>query len=348
MSIDSSKLPSSCQSYPPEQDNSNAGVMGSQLLKSMGAQEGCDLQSYYAAIGGSASAGPGGMLGSAEFSAQMNGLKKSGCQVMAAVVGNYLNSIYQSRCVIENDSTNVVTNITIENDISFNAIGPNSVISSTCSNLDWAQNATIQTKALSNISSSSATTIASVAQAGLATTAKQIGRIKEGFQGTSSGSKMIQAIQSKLIQASQSSQVKNAITNIVNKYQITNTMSMSAIAGGALQNIVPCKFTQNAVIDAQLASIISNAYTASVKDSISSFLKSEQGQAISVVSEGAPNVVGAMFANNWMYIVGAIVAVVLGLFLLKFLKSKNANKMLETVSKNPALLKGGFRYHHMM
>lgn len=331
-------LPTSCQFYQPQQDTSNAGNMGSQLLDSMGARQSCDLTSFYAAMAGKASAGPAGMFGGAEFSAQMNGLKKSGCQVMAAIVGNYLNSIYQSRCVIENDSTNTTTDVVIDQTAYLSAAGPGAGI--TCSGgIDINMTGSISAKAISKISSSSASTIAGITQAGLATTAQQIGKIKEGYQGTSSGAKYLQTIQDKLVQASQSSSVKNAITSVVNKYTINQKGFIESLSGAPVVSGKQCTITTNALIDLQLANIISNAYTTDLKDAISAFVSGSQGQVTAVVSAGAPDVVGDMLKNNWMYIAGAIAAVILGLFLLKFLKSKNASKMIDTVAKNPQLLK---------
>ena len=337
-------LPSTCQTYKPEQDDSNAGNMGSQLLNSMGASKSCDLTSFYASMAGKTSAGPAGMLGSAEFAAQMNGLKKSGCQVMAAVVGNYLNSIYQSRCFIENDASESISSATINQNSSFNVVGPGSKI--TCpGGINVTQTASMQVKSLGNISSSTASMIASITQAGLATTAQQVGKIKDGYQGTDSGAKFLQTIQDKLVEQSQSTQVKNAITKVVNNYTVNQNGSINVAAGGVLTVSGPCNVNQTSMMDLQLANIISNAYTSSVSDSIAAFVSGEQGQATSVISGGAPNVVGAFLENNWMYIIGAIAAVILGVFLLKFLKSKNAGKIIDTVAKNPELLKFGGRYY---
>ena len=338
-------LPSTCQTYQPEQDTSNAGNMGSQLLKQLGGTQSCDLTSYYAALAGKTSAGPAGMLGSAEFAGQMNGLKKSGCQVLAAVVGNYLNSIYQSRCFIENDATSSTTNTTISQNANINVSGPGSKF--TCSKLDINQKAGMSVKSLTNISSSTDSTIASITQAGLATTAKQIGQIKDGYQGTDSGAKFLQTIQNKLVQQSQSTQIKDAITAVVNNYSVDQNGIINVTGGGVFTVDRACNLDQNAIIDLQLANIISNAYTSSVTDSIKQFVTGDQGQAASILSGGAPNVVGAFLENNWMYIIGAIAAVILGVFLLKFLKSKNAGKIIDTVAKNPELLKMKFggRYY---
>ena len=329
-------LPSSCQSYAPNQDNSNAGNMGSQLLNSMGAQKSCDLTSFYAAVGGKVSEGPGGLLGSAEISAQMNGLKKSGCQVMAAVVGNFLNSIYQSRCVIENDSTQSTTTVTINQSANVEAVGAGSEVN--CPDgIDINQSATVIAKVINDISTTTSNTIASVAQAGLANTAAQVGKIKDGYQGTSSGAKYLQTIQDKLIQASQSTSLKNAIAGVCNDYTVNQNGNVVAKSGGVVFS-KNCTFTQNSYLDLQLANIISNAYSSDIKSAVSAFLTSKESQDTSTYSEGAPNVVGDMFKNNWMYIVGAVVAVILGIFLLKFMKSKNAAKMFEKATVSRAFL----------
>lgn len=339
--MSSANLPSSCANYAPDLDTSNAGVMGSQLLKRLGANVSCDLSSYYAAMAGKASAGPAGMFGNAEFSAQMNGLKKSGCQVLAAVVGNYLNSIYQARCVIENDSTNTVTSVEVSQNAYISAMGPGSSVNC-LGGIDISQSASIKCKALSNISSSSADAISDVVKAGMATTAGQIGQIKDGFQGTSSGAKYLQTIQDKLIQSSQDSSVKNAITAVINKYSVNPDGSIKAEFGATVNVSGVCKITQNSLLDLQLANIITNAYMATIASSLTSFLNSKEYQNTSVISSGAPDVVGDMLKNNWMYIVGAIVAVVFGVLLLKFAKSKNASKLIDVATKNPELLSAAF------
>ena len=147
------------------------------------------------------------------------------------------------------------------------------------------------------------------------------------------------------MEQSQSTQVKNAITKVVNNYTVNQNGSINVAAGGVLTVSGPCNVNQTSMMDLQLANIISNAYTSSVSDSIAAFVSGEQGQATSVIAGGAPNVVGAFLENNWMYIIGAIAAVILGVFLLKFLKSKNAGKIIDTVAKNPELLKFGGRYY---
>lgn len=339
MSIPQINLPTQCNAYPPAADNSNIGNMGSQLLDSMGGQQSCDLSSFYAAVGGKASAGPGGLFGNAEFSGQLNGLKKSGCQVMASIVGSFLNSVYQARCVIENDNSSTFDTVEINQNAYFNAIGPGSVINCP-GGININQSANLTARVVNTISSTSANTIAGIAQAGLSNAAAQVGQVKDGYQGTGSGSKYLQAIQSKLIQASQSQSVKNAITNAVNNYKVNQNGIVNAISGGVVFSKC-CNVSQDAIIDLQLANIISNAYTTDIKDSVSSFLSNKSSLETSNISDGAPDVVGGMFKNNWMYIVGAVVAVILGIFLLKFLKSKNASKMFDKAKSSSSLSKSG-------
>jgi hypothetical protein len=326
-------LPSQCNAYPPNADTTNMTSMGSALLNKMGMQQsGCDLSTFNAAVAGKGSAGPGGILGSMEMSAQLSGLKKSGCQVVAALLGNYMNSIYLARCSIENDSTNIVTTSTISQTANVEAVGPGSKVFCT-GGINISQSGSITARSISKISSSSANTIAEIAQQGLSNTAAQIGKIKDGYQGTSSGAKSLQAIQSKLENDSQSTTVKNAITSVVNKFSIDQNGNIIATDGGIIMNSASCVITQTSLMDLQLANIISNAYSSSVSDSISAFLQSNDSQSTSLDSQGVPDTVGDMLKNNWALIAGAVVAVALGLFLVSFLKSKNAAKMMDTMSK---------------
>jgi hypothetical protein len=326
-------LPSQCSSYPPNANTTNMTSMGSALLNKMGMQQSsCDLSTFNAAMAGKGSAGPGGMLGSMEMSAQLSGLKKSGCQVVAALLGNYMNSIYLARCAIENDSTNIITTSSINQTANIYAVGPGSKVFCT-GGINISQTGSITARSISKISSSSANAIADIAQQGLSNTAAQIGKIKDGYQGTSSGAKSLEAIQDELQNDSQSTTVKNAITDVVNKFSVDSTGNVYALDGGVVMNSSSCIITQSSLMDLQLANIISNAYSSSVSDTISAFLQSDDSQSTSLESQGVPDTVGDMLKNNWALIAGAVVAVALGLFLVSFLKSKNAAKMMDTMSK---------------
>ena len=67
------------------------------------------------------------------------------------------------------------------------------------------------------------------------------------------------------------------------------------------------------------------------------FAESKQGQTTSIIAEGAPNVVGDFVKNNMMYIIGVVVVVILGFFLMKFMKSKQGQELM---SKGMSSLKG--------
>jgi hypothetical protein len=325
-------LPSKCNSYAPSKDTANLGAMGNALLDKMGIdREGCDLTSWNAAMAAKASAGPAGLAGKVEASIQASGLTKAGCQAIAVLLGNYYNSIYTARCIIENDKTSTISSLTLSQDASLNAIGPNSRIF--CDSLTTNLVGGITVKTISQISDTSISTIASVAQAGLSNTADQLGIVKDGFQSTDSGSKMIQGMQNELRTQAQDSNVKSAITQAKNMYTVNQNGSINATSGGTVTISGPCKITDNAWIDAQIANIVSNAYQTQISEAFKAFLSSKQSQKHISKNTGVPDDIGAMFKNNWMYIVGAVVAIVLGIILLKFLKSKNAAKLIEKASK---------------
>lgn len=329
-----SNLPSQCSAYPPQGNADNVANAASTILSKMSAaSQGCDLNSFNTAIAGQIS-GPLGM-GSAGFAAQASDLKKSGCQSLAAIVGNFTNSVYQARCIIENDDVSATTTVSIDQVVNLNAIGPGSSIQSNCPNgSNWTQNADIKAKVISTISKTSSAKIAEIVQQGLKNTADQIGQIKGGYQGTDSGFQALSSIQSKLQNASQSSQLSNTLTKLAENFSINQGFNYNAIAGGKI-GIVPCVWTANAIIDLQIANIVSAAYTSDITSAVSSFLKSTDSQKVSVISQGVPDSIGAMFnalKSNWIVIVGIIVFLIIGVAAFKFMKSKQGQKLMQDAS----------------
>ena len=322
-----SSYPQSCKQYQPDADSANAGNMTQNILSKLsGAKYNCDLSSFNASVAGKVSAPLD--LGSASFAAQVGTLNKSGCQVVAALVGNYLNSVYQARCVIENDASKSTTQVLFNQNMSETAIGRGSSITSNCpSGGTWSQNLTNTVTSLTSISSASQDSINAIVQAGLNNTVSQLGQIKDGFQGTGSGAQSVTTIQNTIKQQIQDSSVKNAITAAVTNFKYDQAGIFTALQGGTISN-VPCNYSQNAMIDLQIAGIISNAYTSQITESVASFLKSSASQKTGYVDPGAPNVVGALFASNWGIIVGAIALLIIGVVVIKALKTKGVQDAL--------------------
>jgi hypothetical protein len=282
-------------------------------------------------------------MGSADLAASLGDLKKTGCQALATVVGNYLNSVYQAKCVIDNDLTSTTVDIMIDQSLSENAVGPGSSIGDpNCpTGASVIQDATISVKALSNVSATSQSAIASITKQGLKNTLSQLQSQKEGFQGTSTGADDITSMQTKLDNSSQDSNLNNAITNACDNISISQSTSYNALFGGTITN-APCVVDQDAYIHAQLASIISDAYSSTISTELSSFLSSAVSNSQTLTSEGAPNPM-AIFKNQWvLMIIGGIALIAVAFFIMKMYKSKNTGKLgssaIDMISKNPELL----------
>ena len=324
-----SPYPQSCSSFPPGADSSNAGNMAQNILSKLsGASNNCNISSTNAAAAFEAS-GPLG-FGSVKGSAQISNLEKSGCQVVAALVGNYLNSVYQSRCIIENDVSSSVQSVIVNQSFSETANGQGSSITSFCppnTVTSWSQSATIQVRSLQHISSASQNAMVSVVQAGLANTANQLTQVKDGYQSTSSGAQSVSAIQNSITSNIQNSSVKDAITKAITEFNLNQSITVNALNGATISN-TPCIMDQHASMDLILANIISNAYTNEITDSVSQFLTSEIGQKSKSDNQGVPDDIGAMFASNWGIIVGAIALLIIGVVVIKALKTKGVQDAL--------------------
>lgn len=319
-------LPQQCHSFAPNADASNAGEMTKQLMNSIGGSQGCNLDSFYADAAGSMSAGPGGMLGHGSFSMSVGGLHKVGCQSINAVVGNFLNSVYTARCTIENDSTSETTDVEIDQNMFLSAVGPGSVISNNCppGTSKWSESVTVNAKVVTSISKTSAQNIATTVQQGMQNTASQMQKSTSGFQATDSGVKQADEMQQKLMNASQDSSIYNTIVDNCTKFISKQSVTAQAVAGAKIINSLPCTWTPSAVMDLQLANIVSSAYSTSVTSSIGAFLKSDVAQKQVITSKGAPNVVGEMFMSGTIkYIVFGLVICILIAAIFKFKSRKN-------------------------
>ena len=329
--------PSQCASYPPEADTTNAGQMGQMILKHLAAASGgCDMDSFSASLAGSYS-GPLGM-GNANLAATVGNLKKSGCQALSSVVGNYLNSVYQAKCIITNDSQTAWATVSSDQLVSSNAYGPNS-------NVDYGgvictegtsitMTSKISAKIFTNISSTASAQISNVISQGLKNTVAQLQTQNEGFQGTESGANALTTLNNAVKTATQSSAINNAVNGAVTTISNTQTVTRNAFAGGHV--VVPCVINLDSVMDIQIASIVTSAYTGSIQSALTSYLTGAVKQSVELKSQGAPNPMD-IFKSNWMYIVGVIAVVILGFFLMKFMKSKNGAALINKVGKNPEL-----------
>ena len=325
----STGFPSSCKSFAPSTSTSNAGQMTKQLMDSIGGSQGCDMNSMFAAVAGKGSVGFG--MGSASFAASVGDLHKVGCQSINALVGNFLNSVYTARCIVQNDGVKSTTNATINQNMTVNATGAGTVITNTCppGTSDYSQSANISAKVITTISATAIQHIATVIQQGMQNTADQMQKSISGFQATGSGAKQAQEMQQQLTNSAQSSDVKNNITALINKFNESQNLTFNASAG-AVVTVVPCKWTPHAVMDLQIANIVSSAYSSDVTNSIGAFLKSDMAQQQIIKDKGAPDVVGDLFNSGSIleYIVGAVVLCILGYSIYKFQSNKKAKAKL--------------------
>jgi hypothetical protein len=343
---DSQQLLQKCSSYAPTPTASDLGEMAKQMFSDSAAYtQGCDLSSYFGALAGKLSIGPMGLGGDASFAAQMNGLKKSGCQTFAANLGNFLNACYQAKCIINNDSTSQTQSITSSQNVNVIISGGSTVYNTNCPNgVNIKQAAKLNGRVIVHISTNAASAIKNVVEQAQQNTARQLAKIADGYQSTGSGLAAIQALQQKVVNQDQATALNNAIKNLNNEMALSQNITYEVLAGSTAINVFPCTINQDTIMNVQIASMISAAYSEDFKDSLKLFAKSSQGQTLSVVSAGAPNVVGDFVKNNLSYIIGVIVVVILGIFLLKFLKSKQGQELMSNgigaVSKKmPAMSK---------
>lgn len=340
----------------PDPANNNIGTMGQMLLgKLSAATQDCDTSAFSAQMAGKFS-GPIG-LASGSIGASTAFTKNSGCQVLEAILGNYLNSIYQSRCLINNTSTIATVTVIIDQNASITASGAGTIVypanPSTCPRPSITQNVKLQLKDISTMSASTANDMASIVRQGLQNTTGQLATQSTGFQATPQGLSMIQSIQSKVQQSMSDSSITNAIQKASKTISVGQNGSIIASNGAIIY--APCTIDQNSILDLQLAEIISEAYATTVKSELSAFLTSAQTQSAEVKSAGSPNPF-SMFSNNWGIIIGAVVALILGVVVVKVIKSKTAQQAvseygktardgIKTIGENPQLLAAAFRFN---
>jgi hypothetical protein len=338
--MSSDQLAQQCATQPQNPSISDLGEMAKQMFGNSAAMtQGCDMTSYYAALAGKGSVGPMGLGGSASFAGQMNGLKKSGCQTIAASLGNFLNACYQAKCIINNDKTSQTTTVTGLNSVNIVVSGGSTAYNTNCpGGTTINQTSNVSAKIITSISTTASNAIQSVVNQAQQTTAQQLAKIADGYQGTGSGAQIIQGLQQKVTNQDQATGLNNAIKTLNTTISSGNTVDYKVLANSSAINVFPCTITQDTLMNVQIASLISAAYSQDFKNSITAFSESTMGQTASVIAEGAPNVVGDFVKNNMMYIIGIVVVVILGFFVMKFMKSKQGQALM---SKGMAKLSKG-------
>ena len=342
----------------PDPSNNNIGTMGEMLLgKLSAASQDCDTSSFSAQMAGKMSMGPMGLFGGGEIGASTAFVKTSGCQALQTVLGNYLNSIYQSRCLINNTSSVSSTTVTVEQNASITASGAGTKVlppdPSTCPRPSIKQKVNLQLKDLSTMNTDTSNTMASIVHQGLSNTCEQLASQSTGFQATPQGLSAIQGIQSKVNQSLSDSTITDNIQSVSKTISVSQNGSITASNGAIVY--APCSIDQDSILDLQLAEIISEAYATTVSSELSAFLTSAQKASVDIKSAGSPNPFG-MFSNNWGIIVGVVIALILGVVVVKVIKSKTAQQAvseygktardgIKTVGGNPQLLAAAFRFN---
>ena len=310
---------------PPSPDNT--AQLANNLMQNLQGATKCDLNSFYAAIGAEAS-GPFG-LGNAKISGQINDLNKAGCQTVSIIMGNYLNSVYQARCIIDQDEQSAVTEIDATNDINLIISGSNITLDGCPNGTNWTQSISGTVKSLNKVSAQSQSAISDVISAGLQTTANQLGDLHSGFQSTGSGAVYTTNMISKIQSASTLKNVRSNVASACTKIKFQNLKNY-VITGTDITTLFPCFINQSSIMDAQVANIVASAYSADMMSAVSQFLQSDAATKISSFDAGAPDVVGNMFKDNWMIIVGAIAALIVGFIVIKMMKDKKLQSSLSS------------------
>ena len=334
------QLGDSCSCYPQQCLKTgldihpdNLGQIADQFLNNIGAsKQACKLSSFDAAVSGSASMGPMSLGGSAQINANLNSLQKSGCSDLAIVLQNLYNSVAQAKCVITNLGNSSTTTTTVSQLISFTG-GDNLKVTFPpgCSNPTWTQDATVTFNSFSNINSSVAQTLSSIAQQGLKNTVDQLQANKQGYASTTSGGVMVQGLQNIVSNKDFQTGITKNVSTILNS--VNDTQSMPLIVGNNVEIQLPCTLSQTSLIDLQAASIITAAYTGDFASQLSAFLDASVKQKQENVSSGVEALFDA-FKNNWSYIIAGIIFVIVGVMVLKFLKSKEGQKLVQTGIKS--------------
>ena len=316
--------PSACgNNYKPQTDASNAGTMAQMLMNKLAAAtQGCDTKSMAASLSYKASAGLGGMLGGAEGRASLNMSSVDGCQALQSVVANYLNSIYTSRCIINNNTNTtglIVTNTTNINSV---ASGAGSVLSfppdcPTGPNITVSSITTL--KNFSSLSVETQTQIANTVKSGMTQTLAQLQNITSAAGGTPQGSANLSTVQQKFQNEDMLTQLNNASSSVQNQITQLTNLNFAAYDGGK-NSTFPCVINTNSILDLQLAEIISEAYSTSVKGEIAAVMASAISSTSTIKNLAPPSALD-MFNSPWSAIAGIAGAIVLAIIVVMVVKS---------------------------
>jgi hypothetical protein len=334
--------PSACgNNYKPNADASNAGTMAQMLMNKLAAAtQGCDTKSMAASLSYKASAGLGGMLGGAEGRASLNMASVDGCQALQSVVANYLNSIYTSRCIINNNTNTagvIVTNTTNINSV---ASGAGSVLSFP-PDCPGGPNITVSSittlKNFSSLSIETQTQIANTVKSGMTQTLAQLQNITSAAGGTPQGSANLSTVQQKFQNEDMLTQLNNSSSSVQNQITQLTNLNFAAYNGGK-NTTFPCVINTSSILDLQLAEIISEAYSTSVKGEIAATMAGAISSTSTIKNLAPPS---ALDSGPWSAIAGIVGAIVLAIIVVMIVKSGALKGAVDAAANAAANAKGG-------
>ena len=318
-----------CQNIPTDMSPDTLSSIQNSLFSQLGTTKtACSMNSFNAAMSGSVS-GPLGM-GGGSASGDINSLNKTGCGDVGVVLQNLINSVVQTKCAMT-DLGNTADNTVTAAQLMTVKVGNNSTVYIP-PDAEWTQNLNLTFKSYSNINSTVAQTISAIAQQGLSNTLNQLQANKNGYASTSSGSTLISTMQQNLSNKDTQNSITKNITKAINTIKTSQNIIFSAGDNSTLY--LPKKLSQNSVVDLQIASIITSAYSGDMASQLKTFLDNSVKQTQKNTSGGLEDLMNAMKSGGIMtLIIGAVVVIALGLVLMKFLKSKQGQDMVGSLSK---------------
>jgi hypothetical protein len=324
-----------CQSAPVDMPPDTLSSIQNSLLSQLGTTKTpCNMSSFNAAMKGSIS-GPLGMA-SGSYGADINSLNKTGCGDVGIVLQNLVNSVVQAKCSMTNLG-NTANNTVTAAQLMTVKVGNNSTVYFP-PDAEWTQNLNLTFKSYSNINSSVAQTISAIAQQGLSNTLKQLQANSNGYASTTSGSTLISNMQQNLSNKDTQSLITNNITKAINTINTSQTIGFAAGDNSTLY--LPKTLSQNALVDLQIASIITSAYSGDMSSQLKTFLDNSVIQTQKNKSGGVEDLLNALGGSGGILplIIGAVVVIGLGLVLMKFMKSKQGQDMMGSLSKKAGTL----------
>ena len=318
--------------YKPDADTSNAGQMAKTLMTRLAAaNQDCNTTNVAMATAGEFN-GPLGMAGG-KVASSLNVSKVSGCQALQSVVANYLNSVYTSRCLINNDQNS--SGVIVSNIASFtaNAYDGGQVLQGDCpGGVILKQAASTVLKSFSNLSVETKTAIADVVKQNIGTTIAQIQKITSAAGGTPEGSANLTTLQQKVQDEDMLTQLNNSGSKVQTNITQMATGMFNAYGPGSV-TYMPCVINQSAILDMQLATIISEAYASTMSGEIAQVMTSAISQKSTIKNLAPPSALD-MFNSSWGMIAGIIGAIILAIIVVMLIKSGALKKMMSKSSKS--------------